>query len=52
MADISLTKEQLDFILFIASKVEKSSELSKKMDKCMESIENPEVNRNPAKRNS
>ena len=34
MADISLTKEQLDFILFIASKVEKSSELSKKMDKC------------------
>ncbi len=49
MADISLTKEQLDFILFIASKVEKSSELSKKMDKCMESIENPEVNRNPAK---
>lgn len=37
-ANISLTKDQIDFIRFIASKVEKSPELSKKMDECMESI--------------
>lgn len=48
-ANISLTKEQLDFIRFIASKVEKSSELSKKMDKCMESIVVSEVNSNASK---
>lgn len=41
--NISLTKDQLDFIRFIASKVEKSPKLSKKMDKCMESMVVSEV---------
>ena len=46
---ISLTKDQLDFIRFIAGKVEKSSELSKKMDKCMEPIIVSEDNSNTSK---
>ena len=41
---ISLTTDQLNFIRFIASKVEKSLELSKKLDKCIESIVISEVN--------
>lgn len=41
--NISLTKDQLDFIRYLASKVEKSSGLSERMDKCLESIVVPEV---------
>lgn len=40
----NLTEDQMDFIRFIASKVEKSSELGKKMDKCMSMIGVSEVN--------
>lgn len=48
-SNISLTQDQLNFIRFISSKVEKSPEMSKKMDKCMELIANSEVNRNTSK---
>ena len=44
---ISLTTDQLNFIRFMASKVENSPELSKKFDKCMESIVESEVKSPP-----
>lgn len=43
----NLTEDQLDFIRFIASKVEKSSELGKKMNKCMAMIGVSEANNTP-----
>lgn len=43
----NLTEDQMDFIRFIASKVEKSSELGKKMEKCMAMIGVSEVNKTP-----
>lgn len=47
--DISLTKDQLDFIRFISAKVEKSPELGRRMDKCMKSIVFSETNSNALK---
>ncbi|MBD5186665.1 MAG: hypothetical protein HDS80_03580 [Bacteroidales bacterium] len=44
---ISLNIDQLNLIRYLSSKVEKSPELSKKFDKCMDSIVVSEVNSSP-----
>lgn len=49
-SEMLLTKDQLNFIRFISSRVAGSSDLSKKLDKCIETIGSSTITRNSSKK--